>query len=104
MAKPYLTKSIYRELYDVEQIDDLLKYNGYVYLHRVGLISADDVVGLHGMVDGKWYSGTTIVLQATNVYYDKWGFPFYRFKRYTPPSKKTAYEKYKNPSLSWDFT
>ncbi len=76
MRRPYLAKSIYKDVEDVEVIDALLKEIGTVRLFRVGVLSMSDVVGVHGMVAGKYYSGLTVVLQPIKVYYDKWGLPF----------------------------
>ena len=104
MRRPYLTKSIFKDVEDVEVIDALLKEIGTVRLFCVGVLSMNDVVGVHGMVANKYYSGLTVVLQPIKVYYDKWGLPYYRFKRFSPPTLHSDYLRFKNPGVSWEMT
>lgn len=96
-------KSKKREPWEIEEIEQLLSTMGYVTMFRIGVLSRNDIIGLQGYVGGV-YVGPTVLLTPISVHYDKLGIPFYRLKRYTPPSKKTAYERFKHPGISWDGT
>ena len=102
MKKPYLTKSIYKDIDEVEEIDFSLRF-GTATLFNVGVLKGTDVVGIHGMVCGKYYSGLTVVVQPVKVLYDKWGFPFYRVKRYSKPYDRLSFENIHNPEFNFEL-
>lgn len=94
-------KGIKCTLEDIDVYDALLKEVGTVTLKRIGVIKRSDVVGLQAF-SGDCYLGKTLLLTPVSVHYDKWGFPFYRFRRWIgEPSKTSAYEKYKSAHLNW---
>ena len=51
-----------------------------------------------------WYNTFFTDNAAVKVYYDKWGLPYYRFKRFSPPTLHSDYLRFKNPGVSWEMT
>ena len=94
-------KSFKRELWEVEEIEHFVSCMGYVTLSNVGILRYDDVVGIQAFAEG-CYLGKTVLLQPISVHYDKWGLPFYRLKRYTESTRKSAYEKNQIYRSSWN--
>ena len=95
-------KSIKKEPWEVDEIEHLVKTMGYVKMFNVGVLSQDDIIGVQSFLNG-CYLGKTVLLQPISVHYDKFGFPFYRLKRYKRPTKVlSAYERHKIYGPSWN--
>ncbi len=85
-------KSFKKEPWEVDEIEHLVKTMGYVKMFNVGVLSQDDIIGVQSFLNG-CYLGKTVLLQPISVHYDKNGFPFYRLKRYTKPTRQSEYYK-----------
>lgn len=85
-------RSVKREPWEVEQIEHIVKTMGCVTMFNLGVLTIDSIVGVQSFING-CYLGYTLLLQPISVHYDKWGFPFYRLKRYTKPTRQSEYYK-----------
>lgn len=92
-------RSIRCTLEDFEIYEALLKQIGSIKLRQVLTCKHDDIIGLQAFC-GDAYLGKTLLLTPVAVYYDKWGFPIYRFSRYTGKvTNASAYRKFKTVHL-----
>jgi len=87
-------KSVRCTLEDYEIYEALIKQIGACKIPLVKYCKMSDVIGLQAY-DGNTWLGKTLLLTPCDMHYDKWGFPIYRFKRYTERTKQTAYNQYK---------
>ena len=97
-------KTVKCSLEDFEILNALINQLGSCKLPQIKFCKMSDVIGLQ-TYSGDTYLGKTLLLSPCGMYYDKWGFPVYRFKRYMERTKQTSYNDYKTRhSVSWiDF-
>ena len=97
MVQVFKSVKITEEDYHI--YDGLLKEIGHIRIPQVTLCKYDQIVGLQ-VFCGDAYLGKTLFVRCVKVYYDRWGFPFYRFARYTGTRSKTAdYNEFKTLHL-----
>ena len=92
-------KSVKCSLEDIEVYEALLKEMGTIRVSIVKFCRYGQIVGLQAFC-GDIYLGKTLFLKCVSVYYDKWGFPIYRFSKYTgKTTNSTSYNDFKTKHL-----